>query len=84
MSDSQPPAGDPPNPVDGKDSVNPAVSSSTTETNGVTANGANKDVAMEPVEEELPEEIRNASAEDLLTRARMLDNDIRVSPISFS
>ena len=80
MSDSQPPAGSTPNPVDSKDSANPAGSSSAAEGNGAAGNGAEGDVAMEPVEEELPEEIRNASAEDLLTRARMLDNDIRVSP----
>jgi len=36
------------------------------------------DAPPEEVEEELPEEIRNASADDLLTRARMLDNDIRI------
>lgn len=38
----------------------------------------------EEEEEQLPEEIRNASTEDLLTRARMLDNDIRVGSSSSS
>lgn len=34
---------------------------------------------MEVEEDEWPEEIKNASPEDLMTRVRMLDNDIRVS-----
>lgn len=34
---------------------------------------------MEVEQDEWPEEIRNASPEDLMTRVRMLDNDIRVS-----
>lgn len=33
---------------------------------------------MEVEEDEWPEEIKNASPEDLMTRVRMLDNDIRV------
>ena len=58
-------------------------SSGTASAAAAAASNGEKDTAMdappEEVEEELPEEIRNASADDLLTRARMLDNDIRVS-----
>jgi len=57
-------------------------SSGTASAAAAAASNGEKDTAMdappEEVEEELPEEIRNASADDLLTRARMLDNDIRI------
>lgn len=32
-----------------------------------------------PVEEPLPDEILNASPEDIMTRVRLIDNDLKVS-----
>jgi 26S proteasome regulatory subunit T5 len=85
MSDSQPPAdaGRSDGPADDKgaqasSSSAPAPSAAAAS----AANGDSKDSKMETEEEEWPEEIRNASAEDLMTRVRMLDNDIRVSGAS--
>lgn len=89
MSDSQPPAssaggsgsgsGGPGDrkPDDGQSATSAAAGTAAPASSD--ANG-DKDANMSgpPEEEELPEEIRNASTEDLLTRARMLDNDIRV------
>jgi len=89
MSDSLPPgdnnngsgSGSGAGPNDDKPDVQASSSSSTSAAPATAANGSadkDKDVAMEPEEEDLPEEIKNASADDLLTRARMLDNDIRI------
>jgi 26S proteasome regulatory subunit T5 len=86
MSDSQPPAGNnPPNngANDDKDGASAGGSSATSTSNQpkTDAGDKDKDVAMEPVEDELPAEIRNASIDDLKTRTRMLENDIRVSEL---
>lgn len=43
-----------------------------------TSSTAATQVKME-VEEELPTEILESSAEDIMTRVRLLDNDVRVS-----
>lgn len=84
MSDSQPPAG-----ADRPGEDKASSSSAATPVSGSTANGAGtsssnpadtKDASMEVEEDEWPEDIKNASPEDLMTRVRMLDNDIRVSP----
>lgn len=49
-----------------------------------TATTSSDDVAMEaaptaPEEEPLPEDIINASPEDIMTRVRLIDNDLKVS-----
>lgn len=85
MSDAQPPndapAGSGNNDKD-KDSQSASTSAlAGTSTSAAGTSAGPSDAAMEPVEDELPEDIRNASADDLLTRARMLDNEIRVSAV---
>ena len=35
---------------------------------------------QQPQEEPLPDEILNASAEDIVARTRLIDNDLKVSP----
>lgn len=83
MSDSLPPtgAGGSDRPGDDKASSSSAPASTSAATNGTgsNSNGDNKDASMEVEEDEWPEDIKNASPEDLMTRVRMLDNDIRVS-----
>ena len=79
MSDSQPPAGsNPPNngANDDKDGASAGGSSATSTSSNqpkTDAGDKDKDVAVEPVEDELPAEIRNASIDDLKTRTRMLN-----------
>lgn len=80
---SQPPAGagGSDRPSDDKASSSSApASTSAGAANGAASNsnGDSKDAAMEVEEDEWPEDIKNASPEDLMTRVRMLDNDIRV------
>jgi len=75
MSDAQQPPSGPPgggsDPEKASEPAPPAASTSKAE--------AKEDVKMaEPEEEPLPQEILDASPEDIQTRIRLIDNDIKV------
>jgi hypothetical protein len=58
--------------------IKPDLSSTTTPLVDVSV-PAPADVKMEIEEETLPAEILNASAEEVMARVRLLDNDVKVS-----
>lgn len=66
-----PPPGTSAAPSDAKD-AQPAASTST-----APAGAASTDVEM-ATEPELPDDLINASTEDILTRTRLIENDIKV------
>lgn len=81
MSDAQPPAGgappsQPPEKPDASSSADASSSSGGGAAN--TSDGDTKMAPPEPEEQALPDEILNASAEEITTRARLLENDIKV------
>jgi 26S proteasome regulatory subunit T5 len=73
MSDSQPPSLPPSAPGKPEDSALASTSEAQ------AAPKPAEDVKMEPEEEELPEDILKASAEEINTRTRLVNNDITVS-----
>lgn len=77
MDPSPPPPNDSAAPID----VKPDLPSPSTPAVDPSATPATTDdVKMEVVEEEtLPAEILNASADEVMARVRMLDNDVKVS-----
>lgn len=75
--DSAPP---PLPPTAGSADVKPVV---TADSPAVTAE-ATKEVKMEVEEETLPSEILNATAEEVMARVRLLDNDVKVRISSFA
>ena len=89
MDAQPPPSGNSSGGQDDKDqsSTSAAGSSSAPSTSAAApaSSGAEatKDVEMEAaaVDDGIPDDLRNASPDDILARARMLDNEIRVSRV---
>lgn len=77
MDSSAPP---PPNP-NGNSEQKPAAADNAAApapTNGADA-ASKQEPSKEPEETPLPDDILNASPEDIMTRVRLIDNDLKVS-----
>jgi 26S proteasome regulatory subunit T5 len=81
MASSQPPE-QPPSRNDEKPAPSTSNASNTNSTQPVEGGGDKMDVTPDPPAEtwsDLPEELLTASAEEIVTRRRLIENDIRVS-----
>ncbi len=75
MSSVPPPSNPPPNPEKAEDLSAPDAS---VPTEGAAAMDESPDVPPEETWDDIPEDILNLATDEILTRARLIDNDLKV------
>ena len=75
MSSVPPPSNPPPNPEKAEDLP---ASDASVPTEGAAAMDESPDVPPEETWDDIPEDILNLATDEILTRARLIDNDLKV------